>query len=157
MHGVQFRNRIESWAKKLGRANMPSLTEEPSRRVDISPVKVIVYTTQIGGQSGRVNIKRNSHSVKQLRVIHSVKKFETTEIFDYFPAIHSRADYPRYVPARCEKKKKEHSLFATLTTSSIGKDLKERRVYRKNRLISRDIKNRSSSVERETDSWKLYI
>lgn len=58
MHGVQFRNRIESWAKKLGRANMPSLTEEPSRRVDISPVKVIVYTTQIGGQSGRVNIKR---------------------------------------------------------------------------------------------------
>lgn len=67
MHGVQFRNRIESWAKKLGRANMPSLTEEPSRRVDISPVKVIVYTTQIGGQSGGVNIKRNSHSVKQLR------------------------------------------------------------------------------------------
>lgn len=50
-------------------------------------------------------------SLRETTPTHSLKKFETTEIFDYFPAIHSRADYPRYVPARCEKKKKKSTLF----------------------------------------------
>lgn len=72
------------------------------------------------------------------------KKFETIKILDYFPAIHSCADYRRTYRSKRKRKKTTLSLFVT-----IGKILKKR-YTEKNRvqLISRDIKESGSREDR---------